>query len=188
MGDGRIALILDVYNLAKKGNLSLTDRQHQIAHAEEEMEQKMSKVGGATRWLCFRIADDEHFAIAMESVQRIERIKMQDIEHVGGQKVIQKRGRSLPLLSLEDIANIKPMTEKDFAEVITVRIAGYEVGLLATPPVDAVEVALEIDQSALRQDCISGSAIIKGHTTLIVDVDTAVRHRYPDWDFQTAAN
>lgn len=181
MGDGRVALILDVYNLAKKARLNLSERQIRTSQPDAHMLPDQISKHKTRRWLCFRIAEDEHFAIAMESVQRIERIKSEAIEHVGGKKTIQNRGSSLPLLSLDDIAAIKPRPEKAFAEVITVRAAGREVGLLATPPADAVEVSVEVDDATLRQDCIRGSAIVRDRTTLIVDVDAAVKQSYPDW-------
>lgn len=187
MGDGRVALILDVYNLAKKARLSLADSQNRTMQSEAHISQDPTNEQKKRRWLCFRIAEDEHFAIATECVQRIERIKSEEIEHVGGKQVIQNRGSSLPLLSLDDIATIKPRTEMAFAEVITVRVAGREVGLLATPPVDAVELSIDIDDSTLRQDCIRGSAIVRDKTTLIVDVDAAVKHSFPEWFNHTEA-
>jgi two-component system chemotaxis sensor kinase CheA len=181
MGDGRVALILDVYNLAKKARLSLTDKMIRTSRSDAHMSRTATQEAITRRWLCFRIAEDEHFAIDMECVQRIERVKSEAIEHVGGKQVIQNRDGNMPLLSLDDIATIKPRTEMAFAEVITVRAAGREVGLLATPPVDAVEVSTGIDNTTLRQDCILGSTIVKDKTTLIVDIDAAVEKSYPEW-------
>lgn len=181
MGDGRVALILDVYTLAKKARLSLADRQNRTVQTESQMTQDPSKEQAKSRWLWFRIAEEEHFAIALECVQRIERVKKEAIENVGGKQVIQNRGMSLPLLSLDDIADIKPRSERTFAEIIIVKVDGREVGLLATPPVDAVELSAGIDNSTLRQNCIRGSVIVKDHTTLIVDVDAAVKSSYPEW-------
>jgi two-component system chemotaxis sensor kinase CheA len=37
-------------------------------------------------------------------VERVEKIKRTDIEHVGGKKVIQYRGASLPLFAIEQVA------------------------------------------------------------------------------------
>lgn len=181
MGDGRVALILDVNNIARIRQLSLVEGQYRRSQLEEKIDQKDSGSKDLSRWLCFRIADDEHFAIGMESVQRIERISVDEIEHIAGKKVVQNRGRSLPLISLSDISNIKPVADKTLIEVITLNISGREIGLLATPPLDAVELQIEIDGSALRQECIHGSAIINGRTTLIVDVEAATKKAYPEW-------
>jgi two-component system chemotaxis sensor kinase CheA len=53
--------------------------------------------------------------------------------------------------------------------------------------VDAVEVSVEIDDTTLRQNCIRGSAIVRNNTTMIVDVDAAVKHSYPEWFYHTEA-
>jgi two-component system chemotaxis sensor kinase CheA len=187
MGDGRVALILDVYNLAKKARLGLADRQIRTSHSDAHMSQDPAKEVMTRRWLCFRVAEDEHFAVDMECVQRIERIKSEAIENIGGKQTTQNKGGNLPLLSLDDIATVKPRMEMACADVITVRVAGREIGLLATPPVDAVEVSAEIDETTLRQDCIRGSAIVREKTTLIVDVDAAVKQSYPEWFHHTEA-
>ena len=52
---------------------------------------------------------------------------------------------------------------------------------MVTPPIDAVEVAIEIDDSTLKMPCISGSMIIEKHTTLLVDIFELVKHLNPEW-------
>jgi two-component system chemotaxis sensor kinase CheA len=180
MGDGRVALILDLYNLAKQARFGQADQHIRAAQSEKSLSPDAID-NCKTRWLCFRIAEDEHFAIAMEAVQRIARVKNDAIEEVGGKQVIQHRGNSLPLLSLDRIATIKPRKEMAFTEVITIRVEGREVGLLATPPVDTVEMFIDIDSSTLRQACLRGSAIMRDKTTLIVDVEAAVKSAFPEW-------
>ena len=187
MGDGKVALILDVYNIARLGRLSLVEGRYQRSRLDDKINQGAADSSNLSRWLCFRISDDEHFAIGMEDVQRIERISIDEMEIVGSKRVVQKRGRSLPLISLDEVSNIKPIAERDFIEVITLKIESREIGLMATPPLDAVELKIEIDDSALKQECITGSAIIKGHTTLIVDVAAAAIKTYPEWFHHNAA-
>jgi two-component system chemotaxis sensor kinase CheA len=60
-------------------------------------------------------------------------------------------------------------------------VQGREVGLLASPPVDAKEVDLAVDEKTLRQTGISGSAIIDGSTTLLVDIYELVKTLNPSW-------
>jgi two-component system chemotaxis sensor kinase CheA len=49
-----------------------------------------------------------------------------------------------------------------------------ELGLVGAMPVDAVEVALDMDRFTMRQPGIAGSAIIRGRTTLMVNLDELV--------------
>jgi len=55
------------------------------------------------------------------------------------------------------------------------------VGLLATGPVDAIEVAIEVDGSTLKQPGIMGSAIIGDYTTLMVDIFGLIEALNPEW-------
>ena len=183
MGDGKVALILDVASLAGMANLSSsvtgqadprTETRTEIVGLTQEQSDKASL-------LLFQNGEDEHFAVPLNLVERIERIKAADIEFVGGKRVVQYRGGTLPLHELGEVAKVQERIEREQVEVIVFRLAGREVGLLVTPPVDAVEAALNVDDSTLRQIGIMGSVIINGHTTLMVDIFEIFQTLNPEW-------
>ena len=178
MGDGHVVLILDVAGLARMAQLTSvegTDRAAEVAgEAREVMKDRQAL-------LVFRNAEDEQFAAPLGLVERVEKIKVADIEQVGGKRVVQYRGASLPLFAIEEVANVKPLADKEELAVIVFKITDREVGLLATPPVDAVEVSIQIDDSTLKQPGIMGSAIIGDYTTLFVDLFGFMETLNPDW-------
>jgi two-component system chemotaxis sensor kinase CheA len=177
MGDGKVALILDVASLARMGNLMTVSTK-----ALEKDVQISQKVGtDRTSLLLFRNDEKEQFAAPLNLVERIERIKTTDIEIVGGKRVIQYRGGTLPLHELSEVAKVKPLPERDQHEVIVFKISGKEVGLLVSPPVDAVEVDLNIDATTLKQTGIMGSIIVGDFTTLMIDMFEIVKTLNPDW-------
>lgn len=179
MGDGKVALILDISNLAQMAELSAVAEASQNAAkaAEEEEAARADKVA----LLTFKNNDKEYFAAALSIVERIERIKTSDIEQIGDRKVVQYRGGSLPLYELSQVANVEQLPERDQQEVIVFKVKNRELGLMVTPPVDAQEVVLNIDSSTLKQPAISGSMIINNHTTLLVDVFELVKTLNPEW-------
>ena len=65
--------------------------------------------------------------------------------------------------------------------VIVFSIGGKDIGLLATPPLDATEEVLNIDDVTLKQPGIMGSAIIGEHTTLMVNIFGLVESLNPEW-------
>ena len=131
--------------------------------------------------LVFRSAEDEQFAAPLALVERIEKIKSSDIEHVGGKQVIKYRGGSLPLFNIDQVADVKPLADVENLLVIVFIVSGREIGLLAIGPVDAVELSLSIDGTTLRQSGIMGSAIINEATTLLVDIVEIVQTVNPQW-------
>ena len=179
MGDGRVALILDVAGISQMAELVSmdgTERAVQVAR-----EQRMKNNEDIQSLLLFRNAEDEQFAVPLGLVERVEKIKREDIESVGGKRVIKYRGASLPLFAIEEVANVKPLAEKDDLLVIVFSIGGRDIGLLATPPLDATEEALVIDDTTLKQTGIMGSAIIGNHTTLMVNIFGIVETLNPEW-------
>ncbi len=181
MGDGRIALILDVSNLAKMANLTSmdgSDRATEVAIAQEEaIRLKKDKQS----LLIFRNSEEEQFGVPLNQVERIEKIRRSEIEELGGKRVIQYRGGTLSLLCIDDIAMVQPLADHDDLLVIVFNISARPVGVLAIGPIDALEIAVDIDDTTLRQPGIMGSAIIGKHTTMLVNVFEIVKTLYPEW-------
>jgi two-component system chemotaxis sensor kinase CheA len=181
MGDGRVALILDVSNLAQMAGLTsleATSRAAEVAAAELEAVRNGQDKQAV---LIFRSAEDEQFAAPLNLVERIEKIKQTDIEHLGGKRVIKYRGGTLPLFSIDEVAMVKPLADMDNMLVVVFNVAKREVGLLAMGPVDAQEINLTVDGVTLRQEGIMGSAIINDNTTLLVDIYEIVKALNPQW-------
>ncbi len=178
MGDGKVALILDIANLAQAAQLSTVS---ETAQTIKSVDQSCDDHRDRAALLTFKNGDQEHFAAPLTLVQRIERVQASDIEKIGSSKVIQYRGGALPLIELADMAGFDPLPEKNFQEVVVFRVRNREIGLLVSPPVDAIELVLNIDESALKQNIISGSMAINGHTTLLIDIFEMVKTAHPDW-------
>lgn len=181
MGDGRVALILDVSNLAQMAELTTMAETERVAKVAREAREAMENAKDRASLLLFRNSETEHFAAPLNLVERIERIPAYKIELVGGKKVIQYRNGTLPLYELSQVATVGDLPKREQQEIIVFKVKEREIGLMVSPPVDAVEVSLEIDDSTLKQACINGSMIIEGHTTLLVDIFELVQTLNPDW-------
>ncbi|CAG0897880.1 unnamed protein product [Cyprideis torosa] len=182
MGDGRIALILDVGNLARMAKLTSVDGSERAGDLAALMAQTIQAQKDKQSLLVFHAAGVEQYAVPLNQVERIEKIKSADIEQVGNKKVMQYRNGSLSLLTLEQSAQGSSLEEQEDLLVIVFQISKRLIGLLATGPIDAIEVATEIDDRTLKQKGIMGSTIIDGQTTLLVNIFELVHETYPDWN------
>ncbi len=181
MGDGRIALILDVTNLARMAHLTSidgTDRANEVALAAEELIRTQKD---RQALLIFRSSEHEQFAVPLNQVERIEKIKRSEIEVMGGKRVMQYRGGSLALFTVDDISKVQPIVDHDNLLVIVFNLCSKPIGLLAIGPIDAVEISSEIDGLTLKQPGIMGSIIIDGKTTMLIDIFEIVQTLFPDW-------
>ncbi|MBF0468214.1 MAG: chemotaxis protein CheW, partial [Desulfamplus sp.] len=180
MGDGKVALILDVSNLAQMAELTTMAEAERTAKAARAAEEAREKARDKASLLLFKNGP-EHCAAPLNLVERIERIPISSIENVSGKKVVQYRGGALPLYELSQVANVSKLPQTEQQEIIVFTVKGRELGLMVTPPVDAVEISLDIDDSTLKQVGVNGSMIIDGHTTLLVDIFDIVKTLNPSW-------
>jgi len=179
MGDGQVALILDVAGLGKLSQLSAIVDKNEVL--EEEKQEEVADGTVRQTLLLFHNGPNEYCAVPLHLVLRLEQIESEDIIIKGGKKVIQYRGGNLPIYALEEVANVEMLEERKQLIVIIFVVAGREVGLLAIPPLDVIEQDLIIDEITLSQPGINGSSIINGETTLLVDIFNFMKALNPGW-------
>jgi len=178
LGDGGVALIVDVVSLA--GILGLTgqggtERAQDVSH-----EHLLDRFKDRHAFLLFRNGPDEPCALPLEQVARVERIASNQVEGLGGRRTMAYRGGILPLLTLKDAAQVAEIPADADLIVIVFSLGGREVGLVGALPVDSVEIDVTVDRHSHRQPGISGSAIIQGQTTMVVDVHELVEAVMPE--------
>jgi len=181
MGDGRIALILDVGNLARMAGLTSLEGSQRAGELAEAARDAFARERDRQALLTFRSSGEERFAVPLDLVERVEKIKQIEIEAIGSRRVLQYRGGSLPLVSMDEAVNVLPLADREDLLVIVFRLAGKDIGLLASGPVDAIEASFALDDATLRQPGIRGSVIIDGKTTLLVDIVELVGQLHPEW-------
>lgn len=166
LGDGRVAVILDVAGVAARAGVSAGSAEASSSRGEEEA----SVAGENHALLLFHNSPKENCAVPISEVSRIERVQPAQIEYLGGRRTMQHRGASLQLFTLRDAASAEELTEEQKWVVIVFEGMGRPVGLLAAEPLDMVETKLDVDARTLRQRGIAGSAVMKDQTILMLDI------------------
>jgi two-component system chemotaxis sensor kinase CheA len=180
LGDGQVAVILDVAGLAQCAGLSRSTAASVNTKTAVE-----DKTGEVHSLLLFHNGPGEHCAVPIELVTRVERVRAGQVERLGGRRTMQYGGVSLPLVTLHDVAAVDELVESQQWVVVVFDCAGRTVGLLVAEPLDMIETRLAMDTTTLRQPGVAGSALLNGSTTLMLDIfelaDT-VRRRWPEAD------
>jgi two-component system chemotaxis sensor kinase CheA len=94
---------------------------------------------------------------------------------------VQYRGGSLPLLTLDQVANVGVLPDQASYFVIVFAVNGKEIGLQVSQIVDVLDAGSEFDEVTFRQSGVLGSAILGGATTLLVDLYGVVKAVAPEW-------
>jgi len=177
LGDGTVAMILDVTGIASHSRLSLPDDLDLTSDegAGEGLHDETQTV------LLLSNDPEERFGIPMELVDRVERIRSEQIDSVGGQRVLQYRGQSLPLLCLEDHIQAQPRPERSQVYVAVFRAADREVGLIIPNLIDIRQLSINVDTLTFREAGVIGSLVVDDHAVRLLDLYELCEAARPDW-------
>ena len=178
MGDGRVALILDVQGIA---NYSGLVQDEDLTMMDEDEKKETASLEDRQSVILFNNGTKEQFSVSLALVSRIDRVKTSHIEHIGGRDLIKYRGNSLPVIRLEKYLELDSPPEQDNLYVVFFKIKGRDIGLIARNIVDTKELNFEIDTATLKQTGIMGSSIIDDITTLFLDIFEIVEMAEPSW-------
>lgn len=176
LGDGQIALILDITGLAASCGLEANERRESKSASNEE-----DKANETISTLLFTNHPSEQFGIPMNSVARIERIRFDQIDSVAGQSVLQYRGGTLPLLHLEKAMPARTPLEQSRVYVVVFRAGDREVGLVAPNIIDIRDINSNLDTRTFSGAGLLGSLVIDGKPTRIIDAYDIARQCHPEW-------
>lgn len=177
MGDGRVALILDVLGIADQIGMAVTRELRAANEAEAEQETDDSRAD-ARRLLMLRVGA-RRLALPLDMVARLEEFDESQIETTATGRVVQYRGEILNLVFLAD--EIGVMSERDPGAPIQVVVYsehGRSVGVAVDDIFDIVEEAIEIRTETLARGTL-GSAVIHGQVTDVLDIAGLLRSAVP---------
>jgi len=183
MGDGHVALILDVNRIAQQARVFGVGERSVKATAAAA-----SKQGPADTqtWLLFRGGGADRLAIPLKLVARLEEFATADIERSGGHEVVQYRGEIMPLINLGRFLGGADVAPADPRQVIVFSDKGHSAGLVVEQILDIVSQSISVTRSHARAGVL-GSAVIQQRVTDLLDVSAIVRHAVPDFQADSAA-
>jgi two-component system, chemotaxis family, sensor kinase CheA len=171
MGDGRVALILDVAGLAdRSGVVGVGERR--LAADAASMERMRQQSEQTEQLLLFRTGQSGRMAIPLKAVARLEEFARERIERVGRDDVIQYRGEILPLVHVSELFG-EPRSDSATLQVVVHSSPHGNIGLVVDGIEDVVEDTFNTARRGGRAGVL-GSAVIQGRVTELLDAD-AVR-------------
>ena len=185
MGDGKVALILDVIGLAQRANL-LGEGQERILG--EEAEATAEGANGKQQLVLFTGPGGSRMAVPLNLLARLENIPGTQVERSGKQWVTQYRGQILPLIrvshaleerrhrpSADDVLSL-PTTDQ--LQVLVLENESQSerqsFGLVVNQILDIVESTLQPQSPATRAGVLH-SSVIADRVTELLDVPALLR-------------
>jgi two-component system chemotaxis sensor kinase CheA len=181
MGDGKVALILDVLGLAQRA--SVITETHDRSVTEKTRESVMTANEKQT-FLLFAGPGDSRMAIPLSTLARLEEFPVAQVEMSGSQWVTQYRGQILPLVrlnvALEERRNklralqAPPTLDSGPIQVLVLNHEGRSFGLVVDRIVDIVEDRADVRSPATRS-AVLYSVVIGDRVTEMLDIPGILR-------------
>ena len=186
MGDGSVALILDVMGLTVRAHLA---NQAAKAVTTTTADFDRAAAGDRQQMLLFTLHGERRMAIPLSAIARLEEFPRSRVERAGGQQVVQYRGAIMPLIDVAAVLGdrrkrarpadpaARPAAAADAPDTIQVLVyahGGRNVGLRVERILDTVDDAVEVQTAAARPGVI-GTTVLKAKVTELLDLQALVR-------------
>jgi two-component system chemotaxis sensor kinase CheA len=174
MGDGGIALILDVSGIGLRSGAIVPSGR--MAMAPEPAEPAGKPADSRRSLLLLRAGGFRRLALSLGSVARLENIPAEQVEFAAGRSVVQYRGRMLPLVSVVEMLEGASSPATDMLQAVVYHDGATDIGLVVDEIVDIVDETV-CSPFATDRPGLLGSAVVGGLVTDFLD---------PDWLAQSA--
>ncbi|QHT56905.1 chemotaxis protein CheA [Cellulomonas sp. H30R-01] len=175
LGDGRVALILDMQSIAREA----MPREHEhasVGHASAAVEEAHE----TEQLLVARIGEGRLVAMPLAGVARLEHVRSDEVETVGDREVVQYRGSILPLARVDSLVGATPEDRDELLLVVYER-GSRSAALVVEDIVDIVEDHAE--HSDIDAAGLVGSTVVHGRVTELLDLPAALLAA--DHDFES---
>jgi len=187
MGDGRVALILDVLGLGQHAGAVRSTRE---GASVQKTGTRATAAGGAAgesqTLLLFNVGEDREMAVPLEMVARLEEFPRERLERIGKRQVVQYRGEIMTLIDLAEVLGQRAPVSSAPLQVIVYSEGGRSVGFVVSRILDVVDEAFRIDRSSAQRG-ILGAAIVQSRVMELLDVGGLVRAYDPGFGQGRAA-
>ncbi len=171
LGDGRVALILDILGLAQQSRI-ISSHGEPTAFGDAG---EVADFHAATETEAVLVLglNERRVAVPLSAVARLEEFAATSLEEAGHSQVVQYRGQIMPMIDLGMALGYGPLharRDDDMVNVVVYQHAGRDVGLMVGEILDIVEL-----------DRVAGatSVVIGDRVTDLFDVAETVARELP---------
>jgi len=175
LGDGGIALILDVIGLAKHAQLS------HDAGAQARDEQGSAVIRSEVQdFIMVRVNSPTRHAIALSYVHRLEEFRREDVELSGQDRVIRYRDTVLPLVDANRHLGLGSAdVDSGPIPVVVIERAGRLFGIEVDGILDTLSTMSDLDRELTKNPCAFGTLTTPEGLVVVVNPFELIARDYP---------
>ncbi len=176
MGDGKLALILDVVGLSAYTGFRIEEfeRTYETVVVRKTSSEETQFV------ILFKVGEDI-LGLPLALVSRLDKVKAKDIKMVGGKEVIIYQEKVIPIVRLENYLPIQENPSLEEYHVLFFTERNKTCAILCSQIIDTLETSLEVEEGLYNAPGILGHRIINNQTVLFIDIYKIIEMYDPEW-------
>jgi len=176
MGDGTVALILDVNGISNHSGLLFTRDSVNKFHKGLSKNRSDSH-----RILLFKCGEKELFAIPLILMKRVENIKPQNIQEIGNREYISINGVTTLVIRFENVMNVSKTLHSKKMFLLLPKQSPRPMGFLISNLINVMNMPLELNKEDFMEEGIVGTSLIENTITLFIDLFQIVDKISREW-------
>jgi len=173
MGDGQVALILDIPGIFHMKDISGFTQEEMHASLPKEQEDH------DTQELLLCSVGTALIGIPLVLVSRVEGIQKADIITMGDRLAIPYWDELLPLLRLEECTNAPAQELREECNVLVFDFRERQIGFIVDKVIDSIQYTGKFNADTYGAPCCAGSILYKNSGVLIIDVFKIIEKAEP---------
>ena len=174
LGDGRIAMVLDIAALVELSAPRLTKDEAPVVASSSSMRNQQTI-------LLFDIGGRETFAVPLSLIARVEEVSAERIQWANDRGYLDFRESIMPLVHIEEVDPSFRSSYRDELLYVLVPRIDRPIGVVAANILDTANTSVEVDSTTIVRDGVVGTAIVNGRLTLFLDLFRVVELAQPGW-------
>jgi two-component system chemotaxis sensor kinase CheA len=171
MGDGKVALILDVLGVALRSHVVSQNRDRALVDNRAQTTQP----SGDRQTLLLLEVGQRRLAMPIELVSRIEEVPRHKVERADQRKVIQYRAEILQLVRLSELLDIPSEEDTDQPlQVVVYREGSRSLGFVVDRIVDIAHTEIAVTHECCREDLLM-SAVVQRRVTDFLNLPSIIK-------------
>lgn len=189
LGDGRVALILDVNGIVTKLDLEFIEKSNHGLSAnlpggssgKNVISNAVGENAATQKMLLFNYSANEYFAIPLELVALIERISSRDLKKVGDSEFCQFKNETVSIMRLENFLPISklPDNQDDFCLIRPAAIE-YPIGILTGLDVSVLDVRDTFETRLDDSHGVVGTFVHDDRLVMMLDLFSVFEKHVPE--------
>ena len=185
LGDGRVAMILDVAGLAEASRLDFASAHTETVRANSREDERATTTTAS--FLIFEGGRGQQFGLPLPLVARIDKIPVSELVELDGKTFFRHQNSLTQVIWLHKFITANPPPVRlETVSIIVPRLVPHPIGIGAISIHDIVETGTELNTADHSVRGVLGSALLGRRPVLFLDLleilEQAAPELYPQYD------